>query len=70
MSKPGPDKQVSDAEIIEIIQGTEEPFTTAKEISSAVGLSPEQVRVRLKRLEKRDLVKSKKVGQGKGWWEI
>lgn len=70
MSKPGPDKTVSDAEIIEIIQSTREPFSTASEIASAVGLTPEQTNVRLKKLEKQNLVESKQVGQGKGWWVV
>lgn len=59
---------ISDYEIIEFIQETEDPFVSTKEVADYIGFSKKGARQRLQRLEEEGLVSSKRVGVAPAWW--
>jgi DNA-binding GntR family transcriptional regulator len=60
--KPGPDGQVSDAEILELIVGSEVPVATTNEIAQEGGISTTAARKRLERLVREGALKRKDTG--------
>jgi len=68
MTTPGPAKQVTDEELLDCIKSIDAPFATGKDVATRVGLSAQQCRTRLSRLEKEGLVASKQAGSATGWW--
>jgi len=50
MSKPGPDPDVTDGELLTAIENREQPFATAKDVAEMVGLSRWRCSQRLERL--------------------
>lgn len=52
MSKPGPDPQVSDSQLLQAIRQDERPFSTTGAVEKRVSLSGNRVRQRLKTLSK------------------
>jgi predicted ArsR family transcriptional regulator len=60
--KPGPDEQVTDAEILELIVGSEVPVATSSEIAQEGGISTTAARSRLERLVRKNALKRKDTG--------
>lgn len=64
MSRPGPDPDVTDAELVSAIGSREQPFATAADVAEIVGLSRWRASQRLDRLAQNDSnVESGSVGQ-------
>lgn len=59
---------VSDYDIIEYIESSEDPFVTTKEIADYLGFSSKHAGDRLQRLEEEGLLSSKRVGVAPAWW--
>lgn len=72
MSKPGPEKRVSDLELLKAMERwmklTDEPVVRAGEVSILVELGKQQCRDRLKKMAREGLVDYKQSGSGKVWW--
>lgn len=64
----GPDRQVSDAEILRTIQNIPFPAVTSGDIEQRVDLTAKQINNRLTDMEKRALVRSKVVGASAKVW--
>lgn len=68
-NQPGPDPQVTDEELVDIFRSSKDPVLTASEIAEKVSIGRRSVYDRLKKLEKEDRLKSKKVGgRTTVWW--
>jgi DNA-binding Lrp family transcriptional regulator len=66
---PGPDPSISDKQILELFRDSEDPILTASEIAGQVDMSRRWVLDRLKDLEARRQLQSKKVGgRSTVWW--
>ena len=63
MSRPGPDPDVTDGEIITAIENRDEPYATAGDVAEIVGLSRWRTSERLKRLADAGEVESGTVGE-------
>jgi len=69
MGTPGPDPQVSDAELIEAAQKISDPCFTAKEVRQRVELkSNGHTRERLAKLVNDDVLETKSSGSGRVYW--
>lgn len=68
MGRRGPALKVEDDELVTAISSVNGPFATAVEVAEEVGLSPERVRERLKELEDRGVLESKRAGSAKAYW--
>jgi DNA repair protein RadC len=64
----GRKKTVSDQEILKVFVQTADPFLSTNEVSENIPLRENGTYRRLMELKERDLLKSKKVGQGRAWW--
>jgi predicted ArsR family transcriptional regulator len=64
MSTRGPDPKVTDSELYQAIDQTDEPFATANQISDAVGLSSFRVRQRMEKLAEEGKIESSRLGEG------
>lgn len=70
MTKPGPSRTVSDDEIIAAIKDVDAPFASTKDVSERIGLGTQASYDRLRQLEDMGVIRSKKAGNGRGWWVI
>jgi len=62
---------VSDGEILDAFSAPESPVATVSDIEQHVPLEADSIRHRLKQLEERGAVKSKKVGaRAVVWWRL
>lgn len=68
MGRPGPKLTVQDDQLIVTIKRINGPFATAVEVADEVDLTPEHVRKRLRDLEERGVLESKRAGQAVGYW--
>ncbi|QLH83230.1 winged helix-turn-helix domain-containing protein [Halosimplex pelagicum] len=59
---------VSDEQILELILDSSDPVVSAPELASEFPVSKTAVYKRLRDLQDRRLVDSKKIGQGRAWW--
>ncbi|GAB7092556.1 hypothetical protein JCM18237_28270 [Halorubrum luteum] len=67
--RPGPDPTVSDEQILELFRDSDDPVLTASEIADQVDLTRRNVLNRLKDLETKGAIESKKVGgRSTVWW--
>jgi hypothetical protein len=67
MSTAGPDRTVSDDQLLQCFHQAEKPFQTAKDISEKVGLSTTRVHERLQTMGD-SRVNRTKVGRGVVYW--
>ena len=67
-STPGRKRRVSDSEILEIFQATNEPVLTVGDVAEQLPIGQRGLHDRLKSLEKEDLLSSKLAGQTTVWW--
>lgn len=67
MPSPGPEKRVSDVEILAAVLQAPHPVVTAGDVGDAVGISRQGADKRLRQLEDDDLVQSTKKGS-RLWW--
>ena len=58
MSKPGPDPEVTDAELVTAIESRDEPYATAKDVADITGLSRWRTSQRLSRLADKGQIES------------
>ncbi|MDB2269518.1 HTH domain-containing protein [Halorubrum ezzemoulense] len=66
---PGPDPSISDEQILELFHDSEDPILTASEIAGQVDMSRRWALDRLKDLEGKGHIQSKKVGgRSTVWW--
>jgi DNA-binding Lrp family transcriptional regulator len=63
MSRPGPQPDVKDGELVTAIESREQPFATAGDVAEIVGLSRWRTSQRLKRLADEGDIKHGKVGE-------
>jgi len=62
---------VSDGEILDALDSPDSPVATVSDVEEQIPLKKDGVRHRLKQLEGRGLVKSKKVGaRAVVWWRL
>jgi len=66
--KPGPDRQVTDKDILLELRNHYSPAMNASEISDELPVSRQTVDKRLRALEDRELVHTRKVGRVRVWW--
>lgn len=66
--KPGPDRQVTDEDILYELRNHYSPAMNASEIAENVTVSRQTVDKRLRELSDRDLVHTRKVGRVRVWW--
>lgn len=59
---------VSDEEILSLISDSSDPVISAPELADDLPVSKTAVYKRLRDLQERGLVESKKIGQGRAWW--
>jgi biotin operon repressor len=59
---------VSDEEILGLISGSSDPVVSAPELAEDLPVSKTAVYKRLRDLQDRGFVVSKKIGQGRAWW--
>ena len=63
MSRPGPDPEVTDSEILNAIRSREQPYATAGDVADIVSLSRWRTSERLQRLADAGTVESGAVGE-------
>jgi predicted transcriptional regulator len=68
MSSPGPERKVSDKQIIEAIKSVDAPFASTVDVANRVGLGRQGALDRLHPLRSQGVIKGKKAGNGWGWW--
>jgi Mn-dependent DtxR family transcriptional regulator len=68
VTKPGPDKQVSDRAILVAVRDLYGPAVGTSEVAEEVGVSRQTADKHLRRLESDGLVNSRMVGQVRVWW--
>jgi len=66
--KPGPDREVTDKEILEQLRKHYSPAMNASEIADEVDVSRQTVDKRLRNLEDDGLVNTRMVGRVRVWW--
>lgn len=59
---------VSDQEILEVFEDTDDPVLTASEIASELSIGDRGVFKRLQELEEKEFIKSKIAGNTRVWW--
>ncbi|QIO23073.1 helix-turn-helix domain-containing protein [Haloarcula sp. JP-L23] len=59
---------VSDKQILELFIEADDPVVSAPELADELPISKTAVYKRLRDLDERGLIDSKKFGQGKAWW--
>lgn len=59
---------VTDKQILQLFVDAEDPVLSAPELADELPISKTGVYKRLRKLDDRGLVGSKKFGQGKAWW--
>lgn len=59
---------VSDDQLLRIFKESKDPVLSAPEIADELPISKTGVYKRLRDLQERDLLTSKKIGQGRAWW--
>lgn len=59
---------VSDEKILQLVVESSDPVVTAPELADELPISKTGVYKRLRDLDERGLIDSKKIGQGKAWW--
>ena len=59
---------VSDSQILDLFVEHEDPVVSAPELAEELPISKTGVYKRLRDLDERGLVDSKKFGQGRAWW--
>lgn len=63
------DKKISEQDILLVFDKYHEPFLTAPEIADELGVTRQAVSYRLKQMEEKGLVSSKRTGaRAIGWW--
>ena len=69
MPKPGPDPEVSDDEIIQVIRSVPFPFAKTADISEETGMTQTWARERLNRLAEAGHIRRRKISKGGIiWW--
>ena len=66
--KPGPDRQVTDKDILTELRKHYSPAMNAAEIAEEVSVSRQTVDKRLRDLDDEGLVNTRKVGRVRVWW--
>lgn len=64
----GREETVDDKEILRIFEQSEDPFMFTGEVADELGFSNEGAIKRLKKLNRRKFLASKKAGNVPGWW--
>ncbi|WP_435319033.1 hypothetical protein [Haloarchaeobius sp. TZWSO28] len=59
---------MTDVEILSIFIDSEDPVLSAPEVSEHLSIGKQGTYQRLRELHDRDLLDTKKVGQGRAWW--
>ena len=68
MSTRGPERQVSDQELLKCFDDVDKPFVTTSDIEARVGLSKTRIRQRLKSIGKEQQIERHKVGNAVVYW--
>jgi len=66
--KPGPDRQVTDVEILKELRNHYSPAMNAAEIAAELPVARQTVDKRLRSLADEGLVNTRKVGTVRVWW--
>jgi predicted ArsR family transcriptional regulator len=59
---------VSDTQLLRLFAEEDDPVVSAPELAERLPISKTGVYKRLRDLDERGLIDSKKIGQGKAWW--
>lgn len=68
MSKPGPDPELDEDEILKFINGVYGPVAGTTDIAEHFDVTTEGITKYLKRLEDGGFVEYRKIGRAKVWW--
>lgn len=68
MDSPGPDPEVSNCEVLEVVLLHPDPAMSAAEVADSVGVTRQAADRYLRKMAKEDLVRSSKVGASRIWW--
>lgn len=68
MAKPGPDREVSDDDILRAIRDAYAPAIGTSDVADAVGISRQRVDERLRELDELGYVNTQKAGTARIWW--
>lgn len=64
----GREKTVSDSEILLVFKESKDPVLSAPEVSKDISIGKTGTYQRLRELESKGWLDSKKIGQGRAWW--
>ncbi len=64
----GRDETVDDSEILRLFEEAEDPFLFTGEVAEEIGFSNQGALPRLKKLEEREHLQSKRGGKVLAWW--
>ena len=67
-TKPGPERKVSDGELLVAIRNQYGPAAGTSEVADRVGVQRQTADKYLRDLEDRGLVNTRKIGQVRVWW--
>jgi len=68
MSARGPERKVSDKELLECFEDVEKPFVTTSDIATRVGLSKTRIRQRLQSMGPEVRIERHNVGNAVVYW--
>jgi len=65
---PGPDREATDQRILEAIRNSYAPAVGTSEVADKLGVERQTVDKHLRKLDERELVETKLIGQVRVWW--
>ena len=68
MGKPGPDRKVTDVDVLTAIMTHYAPAVGTSDVADEVGISRQAVDKYLWDLEEDGLIRTRRVGQARVWW--